>query len=81
MVVGFDDRRDFVCGAGGVVVSVGLGVLVRVRLVHAVSVSDLWSDRARAGTYIELHCFIGRTLSFGRGICCSVPSSSGSKVI
>ena len=66
-------------GAGGVVY-LWLGVLVRVRLVHTVSVSDLRSDRAGVGTYIELHCFIGRTLSFGKGSCCSVPSSSGSKV-
>lgn len=30
---------------------------------------------------MELPCFIGRTLSLGRGSCCSVPSSSGSNGI
>ena len=35
----------------------------------------------RVGSYMELHCFIGRTLSFGKGSCCSVPSSSEEKGI
>jgi hypothetical protein len=81
VVVGFDDGGDFMCSAGRGVGSVWLGVLVCVGLWNAVPVSDLWCGEVGLGTYIELNCFIGRTLSFGKGSCCSVPSSSGSKGI
>jgi hypothetical protein len=41
LVIGLDNRRDLVCRAGGRVVSVGLRVLVCVRLGNSGFVRDL----------------------------------------
>lgn len=41
LVIGLDNRRNFVCRAGGRIVSGGLRVLVCVRLGNSGFVSDL----------------------------------------